>query len=109
MNKALRILLNGKHKIIYLLSALVTLVVMDGVMTQFLVGKGAAKEANPLLEPLVGQTGFMILKVVGALLCAFILWDVHRRFPRVGIIASWIAVIGYAVIVAWNASLILLA
>ncbi|MGD0794034.1 MAG: hypothetical protein ABR958_00370 [Dehalococcoidales bacterium] len=31
------------------------------------------------------------------------------RFPRVGIIASWIAVIGYAVIVAWNASLILLA
>jgi hypothetical protein len=109
MNKALRILLAGKHKIIYLLSVLVSLVVIDGVMTQFLVGKGAAKEANPLLEPLVGQTGFMILKVVGALLCAFILWDVHRRFPRVGIIASWIAVIGYAVIVAWNASLILLA
>lgn len=109
MSKVSKAVLNGKHKIIYLLSALVSLVVIDGVMTEFLVGKGAAREANPFLEPIVGQTGFMILKIVGALLCAFILWDVHRRFPRVGIIASWIAVIGYAAIVAWNASLILLA
>jgi hypothetical protein len=51
----------------------------------------------------------MIIKVVGALLCALILWDVHRRFPRVGLIAAWIAVFGYALIVTWNASLILLA
>lgn len=109
MNQAVKILKNGKNKIFYLLSALVALVVADGLMTNFLVGKGAAREANPILEPIVGQTGFMILKIVGALLCAFILWDVYRRFPRVGIIASWIAVIGYAVIVAWNASLILLA
>jgi hypothetical protein len=109
MNKALQALTTGKNKIIYLLSALVALVVADGLMTKFLVGKGAAREANPFLEPIVGQTGFMILKIVGALLCAFILWDVHRRFPRVGLIAAWIAVIGYAVIVMWNASLILLA
>ena len=109
MNKVAKVLVNGKNKIIYLLSALVALVVLDGVMTEFLVGKGAAREANPFLEPIVGQTGFMIIKIVGALVCAFILWDIHRRFPRVGVIASWIAVIGYAVIVTWNASLILLA
>ena len=98
----------GKRKIILLLSALVGLVVADGVITNFLVGKGTAWEANPLLEPIVGKTGFMIIKIVGALLCALILWDVYRRYPRVGIIAAWIAVIGYAVIVAWNAGLILL-
>ena len=97
-----------KNLIKYLLVALVGLVTLDGVLTEFLVGKGAAREANPLLQPLVGDIGFMILKVVGALLCAFILWDVHRRFPRVGIIATWIAVAGYAVIVRWNTSLILL-
>ena len=97
---------NNKMK--YLLGVLVGLVTLDGVLTEFLVGKGAARELNPLLEPLVGEIGFMILKVAGALLCAFILWDVHRRFPRVGIIATWIAVAGYAVIVLWNTSLILL-
>jgi hypothetical protein len=98
----------GNHKIYYLLAALVALITLDGVLTEFLVGKGAAREANPLLQPLVGDVGFMILKVVGGLVCAFILWDVHRRFPRVGVIASWIAVAGYTVIVLWNTSLILL-
>jgi hypothetical protein len=98
----------ANHKIYYLLVALVGLVTLDGVLTEFLVGKGAAREANPLLQPLVGDIGFMILKIVGALLCAFILWDVHRRFPRVGVIATSIAVAGYALIVIWNTSLILL-
>jgi hypothetical protein len=93
----------------YLLGALVGLVTLDGVLTEFLVGKGAAREMNPILQPMVGDIGFMVLKVAGALLCAFILWDVHRRFPRVGRIAAWIAVSGYAVIVLWNTSLVLLA
>ena len=97
------------NKIKFLLAALVGLVTLDGVLTEFLVGKGLAREGNPLLEPLVGEVGFMILKVVGALLCAFILWDVHRHFPRVAVIATSIAVIGYAFIVVWNASLIILA
>jgi hypothetical protein len=97
-----------KNLIKYLLGALIGLVTLDGVLTEFLVGKGAAREANPILQPLVGDVGFMIIKIAGALLCAFILWDVHRRFPRVGIIASWIAVAGYTVIVIWNTSLILL-
>jgi hypothetical protein len=109
MSKVQAAVTAGKNKIYFLLGALVMLVITDGVLTQFLVGKGAAREANPFLEPIVGQTGFMVLKVVGALLCAFILWDVHRRFPRVAVIASWIAVIGYAIIVAWNGALILLA
>jgi hypothetical protein len=109
MNKVLKAMVSGKRKIIYLLGALVSLVTIDGLMTEFLVGKGAAREANPLLQPLVGDVGFMILKVVGALLCAFILWDVHRRFPKVAVISAWIAVIGYTVIVLWNGTLILLA
>ncbi|HTY81226.1 MAG TPA: DUF5658 family protein [Dehalococcoidales bacterium] len=100
---------NGKRKIIALLSALVGLVVIDGVLTNILVGSGSASEANPILEPMVGRTGFMIIKIVGSLLCALILWDVWRRYPRVGTIAAWIAVIGYAAIVVWNAGLILLA
>ena len=74
----------GKRKIILLLSALVGLVVADGVMTNVLVGKGTAWEANPFLEPIVGKAGFMIIKIVGALLCALILWDVHRALSAGG-------------------------
>ena len=98
----------GNHRIYYLLGALVGLVTLDGVLTEFLVGKGAAWEVNPFLQPLVGDIGFMVLKVVGALLCAFILWDIYRRFPKVAVITTWIAVVGYGVIVLWNTSLFLL-
>jgi len=99
---------DSRKKMIYLLIILISLVVLDGLLTEYLVPGGMVREANPLLEPLVGKTGFMILKVVGALLCAFILWDVHRRYPRVAMISVWIAVVGYFAIVLWNTSLILL-
>ena len=92
----------------YLLGALVGLVTLDGVLTEFLVGEGLAREGNPLLQPLVGEVGFMVLKVAGAVLCACILWDVHRRFPRLGIIATSVAVGGYVLIVLWNVSIVLL-
>jgi hypothetical protein len=98
----------SRRKMLYLLIALVLLVLLDGLITEYLMDGGGAKEANPFLEPLVGQTGFMILKAVGALLVAVILWDVYRRFPRVAVIAAWIAVAGYLGIVLWNTSLVFL-
>ncbi|MBA7678901.1 hypothetical protein ES703_87180 [subsurface metagenome] len=93
----------------YLLGLLVALVISDGLLTQFLVTNGVAREGNPLLEPIVGEAGFMVLKVVGALLCALILWDVHRRFPKVALISTSCFVVGYGVIVLWNLSIFALA
>jgi len=98
----------GKRKMILLLITLVSFVILDGLLTEYLIPGGKVREANPFLEPLIGETGFMVLKIVGSLLCAFILWDVYRRFPKVGTIAAWIAVLGYGAIVIWNTSLILL-
>jgi len=92
----------------YLLALLVILVVLDGLLTQGLVNGGLAREGNPLLRPLVGEAGFIVLKVVGALLCAFILWDIYRRFPRVAIIATSCFVVAYGAIVLWNSSLFIL-
>ena len=92
----------------YLLGLLVIFVVLDGLLTQGLVNGGLAREGNPLLRPLVGEAGFIVLKVVGALLCAFILWDIYRRFPRVAIIATSCFVVAYGVIVLWNSSLFIL-
>ena len=92
----------------YLLITLVSFVVLDGLLTELLLDGGTAREGNPLLQPLVGDVGFIILKFVGALVCAFILWDIYKRFPKVAVIATWIAVAGYAIIVVWNSSLFLL-
>ena len=92
-----------------LLFLLVVFVVLDGVLTQFLInGGGDVREGNPLLQPLVGDVGFIFLKAAGALLCAFILWDIYRRFPKVAVIAAWVAVVGYGAIVLWNSSLFLI-
>jgi len=92
----------------YLLGIMVAFVILDGVLTQLLINGGLARESNPFLQPIVGETGFIILKIVGAFLCALILWDVYRHFPRVGVIAAWVAVIGYGGIVVWNSSLFLI-
>ncbi len=93
----------------YLLGLLVLFVVSDGVLTRFLIDGGLAREGNPLLQPLVGESGFIVLKAVGALLCAFILWDIYRRFPKVAIIATWCFVVVYGAIVLWNSSVFILA
>jgi len=92
-----------------LLGLLVIFIIMDGVLTEFLLKNGMAREANPLLQPLVGDVGFMVLKVVGSLLVALILWDIYRHFPKLAFITTWVAVAGYGVIVLWNTSLFLLA
>jgi len=98
----------GRNRMKALLGTLIAFVILDGLLTEFLIRRGMAREVNPFLQPLVGDIGFIILKVVGALLVAFILWDIYRRFPRVAVIATWVAVVGYFGIVLWNASLFLL-
>jgi len=109
MSKIIRILSQASRKEMkYLLGVLVAFVVLDGLVTEFLIDGGLAREGNPFLEPLVGDIGFMILKVVGSLLCAFILWDIYKRFPKVAVAATWIAVAGYGGIIIWNTSLFLL-
>ena len=92
----------------YLLGLLIVFVISDGLLTQFLVNGGHAREGNPLLQPLVGDVGFIALKVAGALLCAFILWDIYRRFPKVAVIATSCFVVAYGAIVLWNSSLVIL-
>ena len=91
----------------YLLGLLVLFVITDGLLTHFLITDGIAREGNPFLQPIVGKTGFIVLKVVGAFLCALILWDIYRRYPRVALISTSFFVVCYVAIVLWNLSLAL--
>ena len=77
-------------------------------MTNLLIEKGIAWEANPWLMDIAGKPGFITLKIVGVLLAAFMLWDVHRRYPQA---AFWVATFFlavYAGILVWNLRLLIL-
>ena len=94
----------GIHRIKYPLGALIALIVLDGLISQFLIAHGLGREGNPFLQNLVGERSFLAIKVVGALICAFILWDIYKRRPKMALIASLCFVGLYAGIVAWNFS-----
>ncbi len=93
----------------YLLGLLIIFEIADGILTHFLITGGLAREGNPLLLPIVGETSFMVLKVVGVLIAAIILWDIYKRWPRVALISTSCFVMFYGVIVLWNLSLFTLA
>ncbi len=89
----------------YLLGLLVVLNIADAAITHSLIGLGLATEGNSFLAPLVGERMFYIVKVSGTLLAALILWDVHRRHPRLALGFTFCAVAAYGAIVLWNSSL----
>ena len=90
----------------YLLGFLIVFVIADGLITNFLVNGGMAREANPFLQPIVGDIGFIILKAAGVLLCAVILWDIYKRYAKVALISTWCFVVFYGAIIIWNLSLV---
>lgn len=91
----------------YLLALLVLFNIADAVLTHFLVQFGMAREGNPFLLPLVGEPVFIVIKIAGALLCALILWDIYRRYPRLALVSTSIFTAGYGVIVFWNLTLLI--
>lgn len=90
----------------YLLGLLILFEIADGVITHFLITGGLAREGNPLLVPIVGESTFLILKVVGVLLAAVILWDIHKRWRRTALVATWVFVVFYGGVAIWNLSLL---
>lgn len=92
----------GALRIRYLLGILVALVTTDSLISQFLIKSRLGHEGNPLIQSLVGQPIFIPLKVFGAVLCALILWDIHRRWPKLALIATSCFVAIYSGIVFWN-------
>lgn len=101
------IILRDKKPIVMklLLGLLVLLNTLDGALTHFLIQFGFADERNPFLARIVGEPAFMSLKVLGAVFCAAVLWDVNRRHPQLAKGVTLLAVLAYTVIVIWNLSI----
>ncbi len=86
----------------YLLILLSGFEISAGIITHFLVRNGLVREGNPLMEAIIREGNFLLLKVIGLLLCVLILWGVYKRFPRVTLIATSSVVMFYGAVMAWN-------
>ncbi|UCG55186.1 MAG: hypothetical protein JSV32_02940, partial [Dehalococcoidia bacterium] len=71
-----------------LLGVLFALVVSDGLISQYLIMSNMGIEGNPFLNTWVYQDRFIYIKIFGALLCVFILWDIYKHWSRLAMSAS---------------------
>ena len=95
------------RKIGYLLGTLLSLVVADGIISQFLIKSGIGQEGNPFLKTIVTEGNFLIIKMCGAIVCVLVLWNMARRVPRLIFIVSVSLVAVYTAILFWNLALYL--
>ncbi|MDD5189502.1 MAG: DUF5658 family protein [Dehalococcoidales bacterium] len=100
--------LTGSRAVKYLLGFLILLVVADGFITNYLISHNIAHESNPFLWDIAGSHWLIIIKIVGAVVCAFVLWDIYRHWQKLGVISIYLFVVVYLVIVGWNISLLFL-
>ena len=95
------------RRIEYLLGTLLSLVVADGLISQFLIKNGLGQEGNPFLKVLVTENNFLIIKMCAAIICVLILWNIARRLPRLIFIFSACVVGLYTALVFWNIAVFL--
>ena len=89
----------------YLLILMSGFEISDGIITHFLVRNSLVQEANLLVEPIVREGNFLLLKVTGVLLCVLILWRMYKYIPRVIVIITSSIVMFYGAVMAWNLSI----
>ena len=86
----------------YLLGVLGSLVVADGIISNFVVRNGLGAEGNPYIRSIVGQTSFVFLKLAAACIGALVLWKIFRQRPRLGLVSIIFFILLYTAILWWN-------
>jgi hypothetical protein len=86
----------------FVLMLLASLMLADGLITEYLVNTGISSEGNPFMQgPLAGGY-FLPVKIIGAWLSALILASIHRHNPKLAAAVAWIFIVVYTVTVYWN-------
>jgi hypothetical protein len=88
----------------YALCALFAAIVVDGLLTQFLVTGGYGSETNPLLQSVVATEAFLPLKISGGFLATAFLWIKYNAAPKRVHTVIVVALAIYTAIVYWNLS-----
>ncbi len=90
------------HLITYILLVLFSLVIADGLISQYLIGNGLGYEGNPILANWMLTTDFLAIKVGGAFLSAILLWFVNKKRPQLALFVSVFFMVFYTLILFWN-------
>jgi Domain of unknown function (DUF5658) len=99
----LRVKETNKDKYFYLLlTILVVLVVADGLITRFIINNRLGAEANVFLQSWVQSDSILIIKLVGSVLAALILWRLYLRNHKTGWILTSFFASAYFLIIIWN-------
>lgn len=93
--------ISGRH-LAFALLLMAQLQLWDGIITQVFVGNGIARELNPLVINSVNQGSFLIIKIIGLLLCVFCLWLIGKKFPRLAITIAAVIAVFYTAVLSWN-------
>ena len=99
--------LSKLRRIEYLLGTLLSLVVADGLISQFLIMNKLGQEGNPFLRTLVTDTNFLVIKMCAAIICVLVLWNIAKRLPRLVFVFSTCVVTLYTGILLWNITVFL--
>ncbi len=91
----------------YLLFLFSGLEISDGVMTDFFVRNGLVQESNSLMEPIIRDGNFLLLKIAGAVICGLIFWIIYKRFSRAAFIVVSSISAFYLAVLIWNLGVIL--
>ena len=95
------------RKMRWMLYALFSLIVADGLLTRFLVTNGYGVEGNPFLQAWVRQELFLAIKVSGAFLATLLLWIKYNKEPKLTYIIAVVSLVFYTSIVFWNLSVLI--
>ena len=93
--------LNRGH-ILFVLLLMAQFQFWDGIITQVFVNNGLAKEANPLMAPLVSGGSFLLIKLLGIAALLLLLWIISKRFPRIAVASASCISIYYIAVITWN-------
>ncbi|MFC1969496.1 DUF5658 family protein [Chloroflexota bacterium] len=85
-----------------LLGTLIALVVADGIISEFIIIGGVAREGNPLLLPWIGNDLFLAIKLLGAFLASVSLSYVYRHHAKLSQICVVFFITFYTAVVYWN-------
>jgi hypothetical protein len=86
----------------YVLLLLASLILADGIITEYVIQSGTAWEGNPFMRGLLPTGYFMLVKIVGALLVILLLSSIYKQQPKMALVATWLFVLVYTGIVYWN-------
>lgn len=100
--KVSKFLKSRMHQARYLIGLLACMVVADGLISNNIMSNRLGFEGNLIIESIVGQTSFVLLKLVAAIISALILWRVFKKHPRLGLVAIILFVLVYTAILWWN-------